>query len=259
MYRHNAFPRTWHQTLMIAVLDHPVAVVSGRAAAALHGFEGCRPCRTEITVPPSGNHRSRLAIVRRTTHIEQTAVEHIPVVTPTQTVFDIAGQVPLPTLFRATEDALVRGALRVDELERRFATLAPLHNHGIGAVRAALDEFGTTGFVPAASELEACLFGVLDDLGIPYERQAAFPWRTPAPMLVDGFMPTLGAIGEADGRRWHSRVADFERDRARDNVAAAHGIHVMRFTHRMLTREVDEVRRLLEMRRRSASAFRSAA
>jgi very-short-patch-repair endonuclease len=44
---------------------------------------------------------------------------------------------------------------------------------------------------------------------------------------------------EADGRRWHTRQADFERDRDRDNMAAAHGIAILRFTYKMLVHQPD--------------------
>lgn len=47
-------------------------------------------------------------------------------------------------------------------------------------------------------------------------------------------------VVEADGRRWHTRVADFERDRARDVEALRHGHVVARFTWSQLTRRPDE-------------------
>jgi very-short-patch-repair endonuclease len=64
-------------------------------------------------------------------------------------------------------------------------------------------------------------------------------------MIVDALIPAWRLIVEADGRRWHSRVNDRERDHDRDNVAAARGFRVMRFTHRMLTRRLDHVDELL--------------
>ena len=42
---------------------------------------------------------------------------------------------------------------------------------------------------------------------------------------------------EADGRAWHTRVEDFERDRRRDAEAAAAGYLTLRFTHHQLTHE----------------------
>jgi very-short-patch-repair endonuclease len=55
-------------------------------------------------------------------------------------------------------------------------------------------------------------------------------------MTVDAYVPSWRLIIEADGRRWHSRKADFERDRLRDNLATSHGVAVLRFSYQMLTR-----------------------
>jgi very-short-patch-repair endonuclease len=52
-------------------------------------------------------------------------------------------------------------------------------------------------------------------------------------------------IVEADGRRWHTRQADFERDRRRDNAALALGLVVVRFTYKMLVTEPDYCLRIL--------------
>jgi very-short-patch-repair endonuclease len=52
--------------------------------------------------------------------------------------------------------------------------------------------------------------------------------------MVDALIPDWRLVLEADGRRYHQRIEDFERDRWRDAEAAVHGLHVMRFTHRRL-------------------------
>ncbi|MGD2102656.1 MAG: DUF559 domain-containing protein, partial [Acidimicrobiia bacterium] len=41
-------------------------------------------------------------------------------------------------------------------------------------------------------------------------------------------------ILEGDGRNWHMKQTDFERDRRRDNELAAKGYLVLRFTYKML-------------------------
>jgi very-short-patch-repair endonuclease len=63
-------------------------------------------------------------------------------------------------------------------------------------------------------------------------------------------------IVEADGRCWHTRIDDFERDRWRDNVATTHGYDVLRFTYRQLTAGREEALALLQ---RYASGRRTAA
>ena len=54
-------------------------------------------------------------------------------------------------------------------------------------------------------------------------------------MRVDAYLPTWELVVEADGRRWHTRASDFEKDRARDNRLQAAGYKVCRFTYRDLT------------------------
>ncbi len=66
--------------------------------------------------------------------------------------------------------------------------------------------------------MEAALYRLLDHPGFPpYERQARFPWRPSAPQRVDAYVPAWRRIIEADGRSWHSRHTDFERDERRDH------------------------------------------
>jgi very-short-patch-repair endonuclease len=60
------------------------------------------------------------------------------------------------------------------------------------------------------------------------------------PGTVDAYIPLWRLITEADGRRWHTRQADFERDRTRDNLATSHGIGVLRFTYQMLVRQPEQ-------------------
>jgi very-short-patch-repair endonuclease len=93
--------------------------------------------------------------------------------------------------------------------------------------------------------LERLLYRLLDHPAIPdVTRQFPFA-REVVPGTVDAYVPEWRLITESDGRRWHTRKADFERDRIRDNQATAHGIGVLRFTYQMLTRTPDECLRLL--------------
>lgn len=237
---------TWEQSLMVAVLSQVDAVVSHGPAAALHRLEGFPRCRPELVVPPHANHRSRLAVIHRSDDYERTVVDFVPVVTLVQALFDVAGSVPLPMLFGAAEDATIRGRLRPDRLADRFIALAPKLNHGIGDMRTVVETLCDLRFVPAQSTLEALLFELLDELGVEHVRQFRTEWRSPIPMIVDAVAPSLSLITEADGRTWHGRLSAHEADRRRDNAAAAHGFHTMRFTHTMLTVDRDESRAVLQ-------------
>lgn len=77
--------------------------------------------------------------------------------------------------------------------------------------------------------------------GVQVLHQAVMPWWSAGEGRVDLYIPEWRLIIELDGRRWHARVAAFDADRWRDNVAVANGHAVLRFTHAHLTIRPDEV------------------
>jgi len=117
---------------------------------------------------------------------------------------------------------------------------------GIGTIRALLAEHDM-GDTPPASELEWLLDRLLDKVvDMPARaRQAPLPGWDRGAARVDVLVEGWRLVIEADGRRWHTRVADFERDRWRDNVVQVHGFDVLRFTHRQLTTGSTEALALL--------------
>ena len=83
----------------------------------------------------------------------------------------------------------------------------------------------------------ACLYRVLDDPRLPpLLRQAPAPWAPDGAERVDAAFPSMKWIVESDGRAWHTRVADFERDRRRDHLAQMAGWSVTRFTMEQIDR-----------------------
>jgi hypothetical protein len=242
VFAHAGAPATWQRQCMAATLGGRSAVISGRTAAALHGFPGFRRGAIEITVPKGSNHRSRLARVRQSDLVERTKVEGIPVVTPAQCVIEVARDRTASQLGRLVEELADRDRRFLGALQDRYVELAHTRWPGIARIRAVLAARGE-GEVPAPTALESVLHEVLGRVaGLPpYIAQAPFPWRPHARQRVDVLIPEWGAVIEADGRRWHTRVDDFERDRARDNEAVLHGFRVLRFTWHQLTRRADDV------------------
>src|SRR3546814_9697878 len=74
----------------------------------------------------------------------------------------------------------------------------------------------------------------------PIAWQAPFPGRQPGARRVDGLVESWRLVVEADGRAWHERVRDFERDRRRDAEVAAAGLQTLRFTWHQITAERSE-------------------
>jgi len=247
-------PRSWEQRLMCAVLNHRGSAVCGHAAAAHHGFAGFHRRKPELVVGATGAHVSPLATLHRSDDVQVMRIGPLPIVTPVQALFDVARTVTLRTLQRATEDALLRGIVRIDLLEARFEELAPCFNRGIEDMRQVLKVVGRCGAIPPETELEALLFELLEAVGLAVTRQNELAWRAPVAMIVDAISQPLRLILEADGRRWHARVEAQSTDRKRDRIALLHGYDTIRLTYEMLTTELDETHRDLEhyIRRRRA-------
>ena len=215
---------------MAAILAEPWAVASHRTAAALHQLEGFRRGRPEITIRPGANARGRLALAHRGVDVATTRVDGIPVVTLSQAFVDLAQVVGEPRLRKALADKARTSPAVLDAVRDRYCALAPRGGRNLRLLRAVLERFGA-GAAPNESELERVLRLALNDPRIPPIRwQAPFPGREPGTRRVDGLIDPWSLVIEGDGRKWHTRVDDFERDRRRDAEAAAAGLQTLRFT-----------------------------
>jgi very-short-patch-repair endonuclease len=235
-------PPTYLRQLKAAELGSRDAAVAGRAAGALHGLTGFRPVRPEIVVPVDVRGASRLAVVHRYAGVKLTTVKGIRVTTVAQTLFDVAGTVPMWDLERALDDALVSGAVDLAKLDERRAFYVDTRRRGGPRMVALLGERMEDAWEPPESELEAVgaeLFAALD--GLRLERQVELTWRDGAAGRVDFVDRRHRLVIELDGRRWHTRVADFERDLWRTNEAVSRGYRVLRFTWVHVTSAPDDV------------------
>lgn len=229
-----SFPRTWSQRCRAATLTHPAAALSHTTSSVRLGLDGFRPGRVEITVPTVAHHQSDLAVVHRSRHLQFELVGGVRTTTFAQTMVQLAGCVGPDKLRSALHSGLHARPSRIGELHTRISELRDRRMPGMGRLIEELDDLD--GEPPTASELERLLMALLDRLPeIPgIERQVAMAWQSDRDTIVDAFIPAWGLIIEADGRRWHTRVQDFESDRWRDAEALAHGLHVLRVTWRQL-------------------------
>ena len=120
-------------------------------------------------------------------------------------------------------------------------------------MRALIDERREEGWAPSESELERRADKILAQLsGHPrIVRQAQFTWLANGLGRADRYLPDDGIIVEIDGRRWHARLKDFDRDRWRDNQVVAHGLIPLRFTYLHVTTRPREVLHVIEQTRRT--------
>ncbi len=236
---------TWERQVMAAILSAGKAIATGPTAGALHRIPGCRPGRPEITIPSGADGRSRIATVRRRADfrsIERVRLDNIPSSSAAETLFDLARRFTDSELASAIDHVLVTRKVTTNALFLVLDRTAGSRLKGTVRFREAVRDLGA-GYVPTESELERLLLSVVDDPSIPRpERQVRLDWWSTMPHRVDALIVAWRLILEADGRPFHTKRADFERDRRRDNLAVAHGYRVMRFTHRMLTREPQVVR-----------------
>jgi very-short-patch-repair endonuclease len=162
-----------------------------------------------------------------------------------ETLFDLSRTMSPITLEGSLDDCLVRNAVTPDELRAVLDRIDGSRLKGTKAFREALQGLSNS-YVPTESELERMLFRAINDPRVPsVERQARLPWWPILPHRVDAVIRARRLILEADGRDYHTKRKDFERDRQRDNLAVAHGYRVMRFTYRALSTDPGEVLRLV--------------
>jgi hypothetical protein len=206
------------------------AAIAGPAALHLNALED-RTSSAEIVVPPGGNHRCSFARVHRRTDVAITTVRGIRVTTVPQTLVDVTGRLPIERLEAAWTTALIRGMTTLDELAERVAAAEEQRLRHRGLARAVLDSL-VEGDALAESELEVLLLGIARSIpGIPeVVPQMRLEWWRGGRGRADAGVPDWKLILEADGRSWHARLADFDRDRERDNLAVANGYAVQRFS-----------------------------
>jgi hypothetical protein len=240
-------PPKWERQLAAAVLSRPRAVVGASSAAVLHGFDGFKPARPEILVPSGANARSPIARVSRSIWFDELGVTSRSGFTTTneaETITFLAGRLAKNAVESLLDGRLTAGAIDVEDFEliRRRSIGARIR--GAARLFPLLDERAADAWEPSGNQLENMLNRLVDHPDVPPATRQ-HPLRLAAPSIVDLYIAAWRLILEADGRRWHTRRADFERDRRRDNASAAQGLVVLRFTWQMLTTDFAGCQRLL--------------
>ena len=211
----------------------PVSVASHEAAAERHGLEPVLRGRLVFT-STHGDHRRLPGI---TVHqLRDVLASHItrvdglpPVTTVPRTIVDLAAVSSTPRFERIVENAI--NGRRTTELEiaRVVGDVARPGKWGMRRVAHVLGN-RAPGEPVGDSILEELLLGAVLAAGNPMPvSQLPHPGRNVGRGCVDFGYADARMILEADGRRWHQRIADLRRDRARDNDAARAGWLTMRF------------------------------
>lgn len=214
------------------------SVVSHGAAAVLLGLHPIAGRPVELTVardqtrslPGTVRHRPRTPV--DPAHIVR--VRGLPTTDPARTILDLAAQVSVTRLRRIVEHAEVERVCPVGLVGARLSQRRGMGRPGTARLARVLDELDPGEGVPR-SELEALLAPVLAAAGLPPAlHEYPLPTTSDLRGFVDRAWPQVRLIIEADGRRWHTRRADFARDAQRDLEAGALGWHTQRVTWEML-------------------------
>jgi very-short-patch-repair endonuclease len=235
-----------------ATLTEPGSGIAGLAAAAIRRFPDFRPCHPEIVAGLDANARNPIATVHRYADPLLTTYVGLPITTPAQTFFDIAQRAGFVRTEAALDHELLAGRVTIEELDERLLFYQGTRRPGLPTMRALLGERRADGWTPPESELERRADKILRRLsGKPtIIRQATFPWLKRGKGRVDRYLPDDGIVVEIDGRRWHARLADFDKDRWRDNLVVAHGLIPMRFSYAHIVATPSDVLSIIEQTRR---------
>jgi hypothetical protein len=230
-------PGTWERQCVAATLSVPGGAVSGASAAALHGFTGFSKAAIEVVTRHGTTRRSPFASVRESSTVARlVVVDRIRAVSPADCIVQLAAGLDADALGSVLDDASILRPTLLAELRDLFPWLAGSRLPGSAALREVIAARRGDD-VPPRSELERRLRAVLLAAGAPSpDFEATPPWIEPGLQRVDVLVRPWQLVVEGDGRAWHTRVADFERDRERDAVALSRGYATLRFTWHQLVR-----------------------
>jgi hypothetical protein len=236
-------PQHAHHTAFAAVL------ACGEGAALSHGSGralwggGEWPRVPEVTTrwqrrrPGIRSHQSETL----TPHDVRTH-QGIRATTPVRTVLDLQPRLSDPALARLVNDLRISGHLHSGAFAELCARSRRV-DRLVGGVGAAPQR-------PSRSWLEDAFrrFTARHDLPMPIT-SAILPHNG---REVDALYPEHRLIVELDSWRYHSSRTSFERDRAKDADALAHGYRTLRITNERLAadgaEEAARIRRILELR-----------
>lgn len=221
----------------------PGAVLSHRAAAALHGVLPSSGL-PEVTVGRALRPRPGLVLHRGVVPADEvTELDAIPVTGLARTLFDLAAVVRPQQLERAFREAQYQ-RLTDTITVGRLLTRHP-RRPGAAALRRALAH-ADDGRLRSSSEADVLAFLDAHRLPRPLTNVQVEGFE------VDAWWPRERVVAEFDGWQAHRTRAAFERDRRKSSGLQAAGIPVVAITERRLTDDAPalarDLRRLLAAR-----------
>jgi len=205
----------------------PGAVLSHRAAAALHGI---RESDGAVDVTTTRQVRTRGVVVHRVTTLHASDItvrSGVPVTTVARTLVDLTTILPAGRVAELVREMDRLGRLDASALRAALERSSGRTGAGPRALRAALAEHERLVTSLTLSELEDRFLTLLDAEDLP---RPSTNHRIQG-MRVDAAWPNERLVVELDGWAYHHDRGAFQTDRARDVALVRAGWTVARFTH----------------------------
>ncbi|HEV2757425.1 MAG TPA: DUF559 domain-containing protein [Actinomycetota bacterium] len=166
--------------------------------------------------------------------------------TPARTLLDLGAVEPVDKVEAALDGALRTGLVSLPRLRWFVSAYGGRGTRGTGTIKR-LFAARPTGYVPPHSPLEAKVWKLIVDAGLPLPvRQHEVRVGRQFIARVDLAYPDLRVAVEADGYRWHSGRREWSRDLTRRNRLTALGWRVLHVTHEDVQERPGEIARDLE-------------
>ena len=234
-------PVTFEMSATAALAAVRGSVLCCQSAGTVHGVD-VHDDLIHVGLPPGTTSRRRGVVVHRFRFDKSdiTRRSGFPVTTIERTLVDLSPVLAPRDLRRAVEIALVERRTTFTRVEDAYLRVGRQGRPGTVRMRDTLARLD--GCPPSESELEAMMLDLLASAGLATPvLQHSFEWNSLEKGRVDMWFPADELIVELDGRRFHSRLAAFERDRRRDQLALVKGLRTVRFPHRQITDSPAEV------------------
>ncbi|MEA3055620.1 MAG: hypothetical protein QOD30_1052 [Actinomycetota bacterium] len=241
VYVTSGSPRTWRQSLMVAVLDAgPGACVSHRAAAIVLGIAklGMKEL-VEITSPRTRTQRLEGVIVHRPLDLvwrrDVIVIDGIPCTGPLRTLVDLGVSETWLEVWDAIERAIQADLVTHGGCEWMLVRLSRQGRHGVGPFRRALDERALRMKAPHKGLLEPRFAGLARRFALP-----AYSYQHDAfgdgSVLIDFAFVSERVAVEVKGLKERMNPKKLTEDFEREHRLTADGWLVISFTWSQVVR-----------------------
>lgn len=240
----NGAPATWGQAALAAVLAAgPEAVASHATAGVLWGLPNVfHEVVYEVSTPRPRRARHHGVQVHRTVRfleMEHTVRGGIPLTAVARTLVDLSAALSVEQLGIATDHARREGFLRLDDLRKCIAGLAPAPGRRPKRIEAVLGA-RIKGYDKSESGLEMRVLRAIVGAGLPEPVQQYWVTLDGRRRRIDLAYPELMLAIEVDGWANHGPRSAFDADRARENELDITGWHRLHFTSAFSDRAIAE-------------------